>query len=93
MKDDPDTLQSSGLFTTLDDLLCPISTDFPPECSRDFRFARQALGKCGFAESDWSGCKRQFWRLVITSVEPNLPSYVGYRTWAEGMLFQPQRHA
>jgi hypothetical protein len=48
-------LQTSGFFGALDELLSPADVDSQRrQCSGDFRHARQALEKCGFAQSDWS---------------------------------------
>jgi hypothetical protein len=49
-------LEGGGFFAALDDMLCPqeSSTTPPKTCSGDFRYAKQALQRCGFEESDWS---------------------------------------
>ncbi|HLW86036.1 MAG TPA: DUF2695 domain-containing protein [Candidatus Sulfotelmatobacter sp.] len=49
------SLQESGFFAALDDLLCPVNSRSQPEpCTGDFLRAKQALQACGFEESDWS---------------------------------------
>ena len=48
-------LQEKGFFTGLDETLCPNSSATQGRiCSGDFRYAKQALQRCGFEESDWS---------------------------------------
>jgi hypothetical protein len=49
-------LEGRGFFAALDDMFCPQekSATPPQTCSGDFRYAKQALQRCGFEESDWS---------------------------------------
>jgi hypothetical protein len=48
------SLQESGFFAALDELLCPVHSNSQPQiCTGDFRHAKQALQMAGFEESDW----------------------------------------
>jgi hypothetical protein len=48
-------LREKGFFSALDEIFCPKSGDtLAQTCSGDFRYARQALRRCGIDESDWS---------------------------------------
>ena len=48
-------LREKGFFAALDEIFCPKSSATPAQtCSGDFRYAKQALQRCAFDESDWS---------------------------------------
>jgi hypothetical protein len=48
-------LREKGFFSALDEIFCPKSGEtLAQTCSGDFRYAKQALRRCGIDESDWS---------------------------------------